>query len=224
MKLFFSTIVGLILFGYVCATTTLTDIPSVKAQTVLKKPADLKLDLDDVERVNIALRLRNAQTRQTNWVNNVAARGGQITIVSSSRGALYPASKITAVLTPAMRRTGSGPTATIPDMATFQQTYNKGGARCHIIGSQLGGDGKVNANLFPGFQKSFNSPAMRGYENQVAAELGKGKTMNYSVELIYGTNFYPDAVKMEATFASTGARLFKVRIDNTPAAPVTILQ
>ena len=198
------------------AVTVVKDVTSLKEMVTVNESVDFGFD------VNHVVRVRDPAQRQLNWVNAVAARGGQIIIVQGST-ILEPASRITATLTPAMRRTGTEPGVIIPNMATFQAMYGGKGARCHIIGAQLGGAGNVQANLFPCFQNSFNTPTMKKYEDAVAAELGKGNTVSYSVELKYGTNFYPDSVEMEATIVGSGSKLFHVEIDNTPAAPVTNL-
>ena len=214
MNLLFSIIIGLILSGCVSAATVVNDIPSLKEKVAMNEPIDFDFDVNHVVRVG-------AVQRQINWANAAAANGGQINILQGPH-ILLPASKITATLTPAMKGTGSAPSVQIMGMNTFQARFQGAGARCHIIGAQLGGAGNVQANLFPCFQNNFNTPVMKSYEDSVATELGKGNTVSYSVELVFGANFYPDSVKMEATVVG-GAKLFHVQIDNTVAAPVTNL-
>ena len=216
MKSFFNIIVGLMLLGCVSAAPALTSIKSLKEVVSVKELVDQDFNINPVVRV------RSPTQRQANWVNAVAARGGQINIFQGA-DLLEPASRITAILTPTMRGTGKKPNVKVPNFAQFQSDFNGAGARCHIIGAQLGGAGNVQANLFPCFQGNFNTPVMRNFENSVAAELGNGNTVEYSVELNYGANYYPDSVEMEASIQATGQRLFHVKIDNTPAAPVTNL-
>ena len=205
----------LIIIGLLLATFVSSEV--VTSAPVFKTEREELLDFSN----KTSIRQRLPRLRQSAWLVKVANLGGSITIQQGS-DLLQPARRIDAVLTPAMRRTGTGPSVVVPNFQRFQTDFNRGGARCHIIGAQLGGAGNVQANLFPGFQNRFNSPAMRGCENAVAQELGAGNTVRYTVELEYGSNYYPDSVRLKATLAS-GRRLFHVRISNTRAAPVTRL-
>ena len=159
--------------------------------------------------------------RELNWVNAVAARGGRILILQGPT-VLDPARKIIATLRPEFLGTGSAAGVKIPGMAAFQARFFGAGARCHIIGAQLGGAGNVQANLFPCFQNRFNTPVKAHYETWVANELKNGNTITYSVELKFGANSFPDSVTMEASIIG-GTRMFRVRIDNNSTAPVTNL-
>lgn len=215
MNFLFSIIVGLILYGCVSSATFVKDISSLKEKVVVKESDNFDFD------VNHVVRVRDPVQRQLNWVNAAAARGGRITIVQGAT-ILDPARMIIAVLTPAMLGTGSGPGVTIPNMAEFQTRFAGKGARCHIIGAQLGGAGNVQANLFPCFQNRFNTPAMTLYEGKVATKLREGQTVTFAVELNYGTNFYPDSVTMTAI--ANGRTLFRAELENTEDAGVTVFE
>lgn len=58
-------------------------------------------------------------------------------------------------------------------------------SRGHLIGSQLGGTGRIPNNLAPQYQINVNNSAMLQIENQVKRRVLSGETIDYSVIPIY---------------------------------------
>ncbi len=74
-----------------------------------------------------------------------------------------------------------------------------GHARGHLLDNQLGGSGTDPRNLVTMFQTPANSPAMRGFENQVRAAVEAGQVVDYwAIPVYQGSNLTPVGVTLRA--------------------------
>ena len=90
---------------------------------------------------------------------------------------------IQAHLTPDMVGTGTPPLRSITPPGFMGGAA--GQARGHLLGAQLGGSGAEERNLITIYQNPANSPAMRGFENQVRAALDAGQNVHYAATPVY---------------------------------------
>jgi RHS repeat-associated protein len=88
-----------------------------------------------------------------------------------------------------------------------------GDTRGHLLGKQLGGDGRTRENLVTMKPKA-NNVEMSSVEDQVAAAVRAGETITYMVTPIYdGNNPVPRGVTIEAE-GSGGTRIHTTVINN----------
>lgn len=89
-----------------------------------------------------------------------------------------------------------------------------GHAKGHLLGKQLGGDGKVPSNVVTLFQDPVNNRWMRArYEDQVRSWLDAGRNVMYTSKPLYsGSNVIPSGVWITAY--SNDGRAFSVAIPN----------
>jgi DNA/RNA non-specific endonuclease len=132
-------------------------------------------------------------------------------------------SGITARITPAMvEAAGDGEVGSPPDPDIrppgFEDLPARNRSRGHLLGRQLAGSGKVDANLVALFQNRANSPVMSGYEGMVADAARAGQTIQYAVTPEYDDGGLPERVRLKAT-GDRGFR-FEVVIENSRRAPV----
>jgi RHS repeat-associated protein len=74
-----------------------------------------------------------------------------------------------------------------------------GHARGHLLGNQPGGSGRDPRNLVTLFQNPANTPVMRDFENQVAAAVRGGQTVDYwAIPVYQGSNPIPVGVTLRA--------------------------
>jgi len=66
-------------------------------------------------------------------------------------------------------------------------------ARGHLLGRQLGGDGKDARNLVTMTHQGANTPLMRDFENAVARRVAAGEVVAYGAAPIYGNGVGPPA-------------------------------
>ena len=135
-------------------------------------------------------------------------------------------SGISATITPAMVTAAAHDqlgSAADPDIRPpgLDQLPARNRARAHLLGRQLGGTGKLPANLVALYQTRANTPVMRDYETAVAEAAQAGETIRYRVRPIYpipSSRGAPSAIRITAS-GDHGFRL-QVTIANTPQAPV----
>jgi hypothetical protein len=60
-------------------------------------------------------------------------------------------------------------------------------ARAHLLGRQLGGDGRDARNLVTMTHQGANTPQMRDFENGVARRVAGGEVVQYSATPVYGS-------------------------------------
>jgi len=103
-------------------------------------------------------------------------------------------------------------TGTRPDQSIIPPGFQGGAAgqaRGHLLGAQLGGSGDLPENLVTLQQNPANSPVMRGFENQTAAAVRSGQTVNYSSVPIYqGANQIPRGI----TITGSGSGGFQLGV------------
>jgi RHS repeat-associated protein len=74
-----------------------------------------------------------------------------------------------------------------------------GHARGHLLGNQLGGDGRDVRNLVTILQNPVNTPVMSGFEADIRAAVEAGDTVSYKVTPIYrGNELMPIGITLEA--------------------------
>ena len=72
-------------------------------------------------------------------------------------------------------------------------------ARGHLLGRQLGGSGTEERNLVTLFHLPANTPVMPGFENQVAAVVRGGQTIDdLAVPIYQGVSLIPIGVTIQA--------------------------
>jgi hypothetical protein len=135
-------------------------------------------------------------------------------------------SGVRATITPAMVAAAAHDqlgSAADPDIRPpgLDQLPARNRARAHLLGRQLGGTGKLPANLVALYQTRANTPVMRDYETTVAEAARAGETIRYRVRPIYpspSSGGAPSAIRITAS----GNRGFQldVTIANTHQAPV----
>ena len=101
-------------------------------------------------------------------------------------------------------------TGTRPNQSIIPPGFQGGAAgqaQGHLLGAQLGGSGELPQNLVTILQNPANTPVMRGFENQTAAALRAGQTVNYSAVPVYqGNNLVASGITITAS-GSGGFRL-----------------
>jgi len=135
--------------------------------------------------------LWNWATASTATTPPVLAQSGQVNY--GALDSLGRPTGVNATLTDDMLGTG-----TRPDQSIIPPGFEGGAAgqaRGHLLGAQLGGSGDLPENLVTLQQNPANTPVMRGFENQTAAAVRSGQTVNYSSVPIYqGANPIPRAI------------------------------
>lgn len=94
----------------------------------------------------------------------------------------------------------------------------KNEARGHIIGSQLGGSGRVIENLMTLTQNPTNSSHMRLFENMVARLARNGDVVDYQVMPLYSDGYLPPSGVLMVAMGSKGSRAARV-IQNPAGNP-----
>jgi hypothetical protein len=135
-------------------------------------------------------------------------------------------SGITATITPAMVAAASNDevgSPADPDIRPpgFENLPERNRARGHLLGRQLAGSGKVDANLVALFQNRANSPVMSGFENQIADAARAGEIIRYAVTPEYDDGGRPERVRLEA--GGDRGFAFEVVITNSEDAPVEVV-
>lgn len=126
-------------------------------------------------------------------------------IIYGDLDALGRPTGISSTLTQDMLGTGTRPSQSI--IPPGFQGGAVGQSRGHLLGAQLGGSGQLPQNLVAILQNPANTPVMRGFENQTAAAVRAGQTVNYSAIPIYqGDNLVPSGITIMAS-GSGGFRL-----------------